>query len=97
MKTKPTHTKGPWSLIPHYEPNQFMVVAGNYPDATPVCSIDSAGETRQANAAIIAAAPELLQALERVLSSIPLSIQSVTLNYDLCDARHAIKKAKGEL
>jgi hypothetical protein len=63
MKT--THTPGPWindgdSVSALVDPeNSATYIA-------PICDIDNgwAEETQQANAALIAAAPELLQALE---------------------------------
>ena len=87
-----SHTKGPWIFTP-----------GNMPaiaDSTcaPVAMQCRRGtpEEAKANAQLIAAAPELLEALERLL----LRCEEILPSYDAKDviepARAAIAKAKGE-
>lgn len=63
----PKHTPGPWKLIPHREDDRLTMVIGN--DGTfhgrfvcNVATISPGHHEDQANARLIAAAPELLEA-----------------------------------
>ena len=60
---QPTHTPGPWTV--HYEPN-----ARDEPGATFVLlEANDRFDTNEANARLIAAAPELLAALKAIDAS----------------------------
>ena len=81
-----SHTPGPWSLetyLPEHDAGEtFIVGIGN--DEIQVCD--------EANALLIAAAPELLEALERAIPEIAV----VGIPELLEQCRDAIKKARGE-
>jgi hypothetical protein len=101
------HTPGPWAILDDKEPSapgieapsvEFSVVVIGYPQHD---AGDDAGvhgrtpEEKMANACLIAAAPELLEALEMMVldfSDYPASERFHA--FDL--ARAAIAKAKGE-
>jgi len=61
------HTPGPWVVHQelHYE---AFVVAGAYPYGSTICRLEDEPRegTREANARLIAAAPDLLGALEQI-------------------------------
>ncbi len=92
---KAQHTPGPWSHIEDY----------GTPDGTPLRLVKSEREeiafyVSEANAALIAAAPELLAALETCLRFLK-EIQSGKLGPIDCDHEHdtaqeAIAKAGGD-
>lgn len=97
------HTKGPWVTIRAYEQERMLVING---DRSPVCSIDSNCKTQVANAQLIAAAPELLEALQLAEVSLVTAETLAICNNDL-DAmtdfsrviktvRQAIAKAEGK-
>lgn len=78
-----THTPGPWKLLPQHHAGPMIVhtyETGNQMNPTGFRLIAHALErkdslaTDRANAAVLAAAPELLEALLRLLSSHWLSI-----------------------
>ena len=81
------HTPGPWVTTP--EPNgiEWSVDAGKWGIAT--CAAEPGDGTTEANARLIAAAPDLLTALERIAE---LSYDSEATRV----AREAIAKARGE-
>ena len=61
------HTPGPWKVVPGYFDGEFVVVkdgpAG--PSAMGITTVDGRGYSQnEANADLIAAAPDLLEALE---------------------------------
>jgi hypothetical protein len=69
------HTKGPWAILDHFEPNRILIDSGVFPNSTPVAEVISAGDTKRANARLIAAAPDMLEALE-LANSYLLSISN---------------------
>ena len=83
----PAHTPGPWTVDNQYihgpDGIRFLAVAG-----------DGAG---QANARLIASAPELLEALEAVLQDLEHYVATHGPGPDkrLAIAREAIAKARG--
>jgi len=87
------HTPGPWVLSPN-----GMRVRHKSPSGLPICLIEY-GEERKANAALIAAAPDLLASLvalleqDRVKASAIESGPNSILNDVLREARAAIAKA----
>jgi len=104
------HTKGPWQVLPPEEGVDYLRVRGthfglrykiaNVHDEQPSCLPD--GEA-QANATLIAAAPELLEALEEAYETLTGILEDTdgedgerTANPLLVQARAAIAKARGE-
>ena len=92
------HTPGPWKLqhlntehngykdwhtfcVRDGKTNQCLAVVGDVDHATAACN--------QANAALFAAAPDLLESLKAVLSTLIPGYKAV------CAAREAIAKAEG--
>ena len=103
MKNNAKHTPGPWvihgnftEIHPHDDPDGDRVIA----DIDPDCEMDS----REANAYLIAAAPELLEALQglasttRTFRNVPKAEQEWTAMDDeaLTAAFAAIAKARGK-
>ena len=91
-------TPGPWVVDANGLQARWNIddANGNSVALTHQLSVDKDWQKRDANTHLIAAAPELLEALQRcesVLSNIPLETCDVE---DLLYARAAIKKALGE-
>jgi hypothetical protein len=62
---KPTHTPGPWTI--KNERNENWIVAS--PDADKmICSLWMGHSVNEANARLISAAPEMFEALEKLVS-----------------------------
>jgi hypothetical protein len=99
------HTRGPWRFSTEPQPNGCPIVgnARGLMVAVLAHSINynSQREEALANARLIAAAPELLDALEAFLrapacgSSGPCSVNITVQDYNLKAARAAIAKATG--
>lgn len=88
-------TQGPWKVSDSYKSYQIPIIAAdNYPCGT------ANGETYEeanANAALIAAAPDLLDALEQSLMAlIGYQHQNEITKAAQNSARAAIAKARGE-
>ena len=100
MKTK--HTPGPWRMVHGVEDTLPAVLAGRLYVATEVFSTSGHKGNAEANANLIAAAPELLSALEALTTSIHLHGGTIgetwySLDEDaLTAARAAIARAKEE-
>jgi len=99
--TKATHTPGPW--IAH---GNFIkgTDAGNAMDGYEYVAkvetewLDSPVDRKQANADLIAAAPDLLAALQRMAQGwATVSDENAYVIPGLAEARAAIAKATGEL
>ena len=96
------HTPGPWEIKRHYDPGYKFISAPKHSGLAQVvwCMEDEDRSPEcEANAHLIAAAPELLEALEKVDSywSSPGEDDWVThYNTVLQPVRAAIAKAKGE-
>lgn len=94
--TKTTHTPGPWR--PYIGPGGPLQVIANHCN---ICNVDDCEtqsfEEGSANARLIAAAPELLAALEGLLTAPDLNEDA--LDGETCElmaaARAALAKAKG--
>lgn len=80
------HTPGPWD----YDMGDFSIYALN--DGTPIAAIDNEQHGNEADAQLIAAAPELLAALEYAEGA--LIGRGATLR-ELAVVRAAINKAEG--
>ena len=89
------HTPGPWIRGARL----LDVCAGASVVATVACasSHPATEEQAHANARLIAAAPDLLEALEIVSNCVPDSTSGTTLGtWEMQKVREAIRKAKGE-
>lgn len=86
-----SHTPGPWNIGTSMTRGRANI----WGPIEAITSVPYAGNIEQANAHLIAAAPELLEALEHAL-------RESGCDGDLCShnwhdtARRAIKKARGE-
>lgn len=88
---KDRHTPGPWHLSRHpYDRNYMRITCGNDPAKDDTLR----GYCGEANARLIAAAPDLLAALERLLLS--GDVRDAAEKSALTQARAAIAKAEGE-
>ena len=86
---KQTHTPGPWTVraTPESSNQDFIVCAGRHQIAPVQYS-----ENSEADATLIAAAPDLLAALRSLLDALP----SATTHPAIKTARAAIAKVEGE-
>jgi len=103
-----SHTPGPWHIVSAADPIEktimfsfggFVGDGDNAPIAT-TCTSSYSDETRPAvalaNARLIAAAPDLLAALEKLIGDVRDIHDIDTIMYDdVLNARAAIAKAKG--
>ena len=92
------HTPGPWG----HGVNPRHILAGDDEVARAIALGTHRLEEAKANAALIAAAPDLLAACEKALAAFDVPCgrldigQSMAQTYALDDLRAAIAKAKGE-
>jgi hypothetical protein len=89
------HTPGPWDDGHHYQ-GQLAIQADNG-RLVALCgrlALDEAQLENQANARLIAAAPELMEALSLLVAGIEDSVSPTFV--PLAKARDAIAKATGE-
>lgn len=89
---KTQHTPGPWTVTTWHATQHAEINNSENKSIADVWGIDITADEMTANAALIAAAPELLTALENVLDCENYEYHEP--NYD--DIRAAIAKAKGE-
>jgi hypothetical protein len=83
------HTPGPWMVLPNHERGQFVILTARGERLDIAETYGWPSTPREANARLIAAAPELLWALQQVLISAG--------HEDAKDiARRAIAKAEGK-
>ena len=103
------HTPGPWKIQEWPEKGITMIVRYNAPDSWPkygvVCEIDTPLDDCEANARLIAAAPDMLEALKMILHCNPLErkvygkfngYQITLTERDMDLIRNATKKAEGK-
>ena len=96
------HTPGPWSV--YVNDHRSAVVRAMFPDGQEKCPIGKVeGVHALGNARLIAAAPDLLEALQAVLAILPVCPQNTGIagiearyNCAVVGARAAIAKATGE-
>lgn len=103
MTDNKMHTQGPW-VVRHNEP---WIIAKAYGDMKSVCHLNyppKQTETQKANAHLIAAAPELLEALELFTKEYVEFVESGDAGFwdaeeedKVIMARKTISKARGEL
>ena len=108
-ETKVTHTLGPWTEPRHYRDSKgtlMEIAIYGGPHARTICAISPranvSAEEQEANAQLIAAAPQLLEALERVTElagdayANDAESARVLLDASADIARAAIRAARGE-
>lgn len=87
------HTPGPWDRV------GTLVYALNEDGFNRFCALvqdaHTAKQELEANARLIAAAPELLEALEQFVAWVDAPCESAFSDSQLASARAAIAKAKG--
>lgn len=94
MTTK--HTPAPWMRVHNSRGRTYRIIssANETVTALPIVGGIDDFDENEANARIIAAAPELLAALEKLIAQTVADGKPAT--HALLDARAAIAKAKGE-
>ena len=101
MKTK--HTPGPWIVkqVPQDRYVTDLHVARQDNEGSYVAIIDKVfnSQSATANARLIAAAPEMLEALEKIKETLDIikGGEFFAMNYELLLVNRAIAKAKGDL
>lgn len=94
------HTPGPWTIkfFRSIEPNHALICAEDWHDFASVvvrfCGDDTDDATGLANARLIAAAPELLEALKELLDEARTNMRGGK-GHLIDKARSAIAKAEG--
>jgi hypothetical protein len=102
MTTQATHTPGPWKSVKGARPTRPDIVA----DCGLICSLEYGPDEGEANAHLIKAAPDMLEALRRARDSIADMFAGMQFHPDhkdieapllvaLSNARAAITKAEG--
>lgn len=101
METK--HTPGPWRVVNYQDKNDVPRVVSDKGGIAVLCINRYLGEAgpskqEQINAALIAAAPELLEALKAMVAiwEGPRELAALRFAKSVIDARAAIAKATGE-
>ena len=101
METK--HTPGPWRVVNYQDKNDVPRVVSDKGGIAVLCINRYLGEAgpskqEQINAALIAAAPELLEALKAMVAiwEGPRELAALRFAKSVIDARAAIAKAPGE-
>ncbi len=93
MSERQTHTKGPWKVNKSTgELGEFQVDSDDYYICETICGL---GE-EEANARLIAAAPELLAIVQKYLDSAANPLGMAELADIDAEARVIVAKAKGE-
>lgn len=98
-----TFTAGPWQSQHHWDADGVCSIIGavDGPDDgrflyTPICEVNEECNDWRANAALIAAAPELYEALRALVNSFkPLGLDKAAPFSPLARARKALSKAEG--
>lgn len=100
MTQEAKHTPGPWTLSEECSREGLLsrLVYGPHLMVAIVRTETQAGPIGDANANLIAAAPELLEALEQTIAAVdtlPLAVECPALEQAVDRARAAITKASG--
>lgn len=94
MNTK--HTPGPWSLHKRGPAERYEVQHGIPGNGSPIC-VTFCGSQQEANARLIAAAPELLDALKKTRAALLCAdAAGIPVDEELAQLDAAIAKATGE-
>lgn len=98
------HTPGPWHCTPEEELHKIGVYVGQFDDVV-ICDVtdedlegdkETVAKTCEANARLIAAAPELLSIVEQILNDIESTDYGCSISQATDDlARSIVAKAKG--
>ena len=91
---KAKHTPGPWRVVPQAGEYFYEIRGGTVKDSILIAEISDICE-RDENARLIAAAPDMLAALEAILPTTK-SDEWLLTYHDLARVRAAIRKARGE-
>lgn len=96
MKTN--FTKGPWQINDR-DPSQICDSDGDVRGCAPIATVHGTAAEQKANAALIVSAPELYEALSRVLTAPPSEFATASQfqNWARLFAEPALKKARGEV
>ena len=94
-----THTKGPWKAVDSL--SRWNVTTSDKPRTFNICSVNTNLVEQEANARLIAAAPELLEALQTIVCCVRMNGPAGTTAYVISEermiaARAAIAKAEGK-
>jgi hypothetical protein len=90
------HTPGPWQ-VNHWDKTQVCDADGEVRGCAPIAYCEGSMAERKANARLIAAAPELLAALQKLLSHGTFDDYPNTAEWHAVrEARTAITSATGE-
>lgn len=93
------HTPGPWH-VDTSSISQFNIVDSNlFVVCDTICGEEKSDEVNEANAKLIAAAPEMLEILERAYKTLRPIIAEIALpskDHLMGSMNAVIKKAKGE-
>lgn len=97
QEAKAKHTPGPW-VIQHQGPDFWIDVPCDAPKhRQDVCRLSYGNPDGKANARLIAAAPELLEALEELVNRVDTTLHAGYVGINrIVKARDAIRKARGE-
>jgi len=92
MSDTPKHSPGPWEVVPYVGPVDFVygIVPWDW-ELRSVCD-DIAAVGHEADAQLIAAAPEMLEALKRIVDTVWFDRLDTEL---ILTVEHAIAKAEG--
>ena len=106
MSEQAKFTPGPWMVLPSVQDGQFCILTEHGPRKDIACTYGFPADPREANARLIAAAPELLEALQRLMRHfppdsdlevagwLPREIEAACDAYDA--ARAAVARALGQ-
>ena len=90
-------TPGPWVAKFADDWKHWVVTANSMPLHTPVVRLSDFDDSAGPDAHLIAAAPDLYTALERIVESVARGTSGdVCQTFDFDDARLALSKARGE-
>ena len=101
--SKKAHTKGPWLIREGFDPDDWEIYpmrdgppdVGEWTELAVVPGHWGDDEELEANARLIAAAPDLLEALERLLAAAEKTTFSDQFPQECENARAALSKATG--
>lgn len=94
MKTE--HTPGPWYFNPRNDPRQPQIASETTGHSIAVVYDHTTDDEKRANARLIAAAPDLLEAAEALLEAIGDDFRVVDMA-EVMAMHAAISKAKGDV
>jgi len=95
------HLPGPWTWKPSSDGKSIEIVSMLSCALDPGVWVDAAGEASEANARLVAAVPELLEALLNMIGMFDTPLARIRLSGLMYDearesARAALQKARGE-